>query len=126
MRFTMICLRGDVGESIEIAGSSGKDLTGWSWYYTMVCKWCSLQYYSTSGTLANVFKCFGFLHAYPSNGIQNIDAQMGWHWWIIGAGGSVFKLRRSFHRSRWCADDVEYGYRSFRKTHLAYRLYHCN
>jgi endonuclease/exonuclease/phosphatase family metal-dependent hydrolase len=63
---------GDVGESIEIAGPAGKDLTGWS---LILYNGSNGTVYGTtalSGTLANLSNGFGFFTiVYPANGIQN-------------------------------------------------------
>jgi endonuclease/exonuclease/phosphatase family metal-dependent hydrolase len=62
----------DVGESIEIAGPAGKDLTGWSLVLYNGANGAVYNTTALSGTLANVSNGFGFFTiAYPSNGIQN-------------------------------------------------------
>jgi len=62
----------DTGEAIEIAGTAGTDLTGWSLVLYNGSGGAVYNTRALSGTIPNAGNGFGFVtETYPSNGIQN-------------------------------------------------------
>ena len=63
---------GDVGEFVEVAGTAGLDLTGWSLVFYNGSNGTAYRTESLSGTIANQSNGFGFVVVnLPTNGIQN-------------------------------------------------------